>query len=664
MTDHAESWIALPFPRCSAALEKERFVAGLRVLCETQNQAEELGLVEIPSECETSTAAALSVLGDLVAQGWRLRAADGAALVAPPGTQSEPDLEKQRIRRMELWKRDEQLRKPSVRRFIRRMESPRRHSGSFVSIFDLMRDGVELANCLENLREAGDLDVDKLRGYIDPYIEFVDSTTRCSFTGLRLMDIWRYFRHTWVTQYSSNPGRTMMLLIRDRASARHPVIGIAALTSPVVQLSMRDRWIGWDPKQFLSSLDRDPSAEIAEWLWLSLDSTLDAIYLDDLIADGLYWPALWRNPEPKAIQELRREAEVRRASHARFVRSSEHKKSPVGDVDWTERARTDLFRSKRCSVLADLLAARSALLPYFSDGTDTDHLTSALADSKARKAILSIVRRAKGESVGTEMANLAVCGAVPPYNPILGGKLVAMLAVTPTVIREYHKKYESCASVIASSMAGRPIARQSSLAYVGTTSLYGCGSSQYNRIRIPKEVSPTAVEEIRFEELGRSRSYGTSHLSTRSMQMLVSLAEQQENGRRINSIFGEGVNPKLRKARQGLDALGWPSDELLRHRRERIIYGVSLVTNLLRYLLGIDEEPDYRCPISNLEDTREISDYWMRRWLAGRITRGDFLEQVARHSLTRPVQHGARVVLPEAEIGHEEANWLFPDMDS
>src|SRR4051812_28501983 len=50
--------------------------------------------------------------------------------------------------------------------------------------------------------------------------------TRPEFTGLRLMDVWRYFRHTWTNQYTSVPGRTMVFLVRDRASENHPVIGI------------------------------------------------------------------------------------------------------------------------------------------------------------------------------------------------------------------------------------------------------------------------------------------------------------------------------------------------------------------------------------------------------------------------------------------------------
>ena len=90
--------------------------------------------------------------------------------------------------------------------------------------------------------------------------------------------------------------------------------------------------------------------------------------------------------------------------------------------------------------------------------------------------------------MGTEIADLSVCGSIPPYSDVLGGKLVSMLAVSPTVVEAYRLKYSNQASEIASGVAGRPISRRSTLAFVGTTSLYGSGSSQYNRLRMPADL--------------------------------------------------------------------------------------------------------------------------------------------------------------------------------
>jgi hypothetical protein len=123
------------------------------------------------------------------------------------------------------------------------MERRRVHDGRFVSIFSLMRDGRELASALQMARAALTNGTTKpLDAIIAPYLQVAATGERCAFTGLLLQDIWRYFRHTWSNQYTSVPGRTMMFLVRDAAASHHPVIGIAALSSPIVQIRERDEY--------------------------------------------------------------------------------------------------------------------------------------------------------------------------------------------------------------------------------------------------------------------------------------------------------------------------------------------------------------------------------------------------------------------------------------
>ena len=590
--------------------------------------------------------AAIHVIQDLALQGWSVRV-EGASnvVVAPPEAETDPTAEKVRVRRQELLKRDEQLSSASVRRFIADMERPREFGGHFVSIFSLMRDGPELAERLRGVSGLADTDPSVLRSCVDPYVQIVGAGDRCAYTGLRLVDIWRYFRHTWITQYTSVPGRSMLILVRDRAADLHPVIGIAALGSAIVQLAERDESIGWQPDTFLAGLSSAPTLRMARWITMRLERTLGELYVEDLLANGLYWPALWNAPTGDAIDRLRKEAEVRRRDHHRFVRRSEFKRRPTDDSGWRVRAESDLFRSKRCLALADLLRAKADLGPFLYPEPSRLGLKSALEDGAARRAIRSVLRRAKSESVGTEIADLSVCGAVAPYNGILGGKLVSMLAVSPDVVHAYHERYRGYASEIASSMAGRPIRRPSRLVFIGTTSLFGSGSSQYNRVRIPKPVLG-GTADIVFRQLGRSRSFGTSHLSNASLDALTQFAEQSRTGVRVNSIFGEGVSPKLRKVRSGLDLLGWPSEELLQHRRPRIVYGISLVKNLLPYLLGLDKQPSYVFPRGNNNSVEKVAQWWYQRWLAARVRSPQVLSSVAENSTTRPIRHGARVPEP------------------
>jgi hypothetical protein len=122
----------------------------------------------------------------------------------------------------------------------------------------------------------------------------------------------------------------------------------------------------------------------------------------------------------------------------------------------------------------------------------------------------------------------------------------------------------------------------------------------------------------------------------------------------VNSIFGEGVSPKLRKLRDGIDRLGWPSNDLLQHRRERIVYGVCLIANLRDYLLGIDPRPRYVFRDLGRDDGERIVDWWIERWLSRRARSDEILERVGRDTLTRPVRHRARVVIPNLDLRDAE----------
>ncbi len=635
-------WLTLPTPvGISASAEKDLFE-----LANVLNKGEGAPSLKRCLLDGSTAEAAARVLVDLYRQGWAVRANPRVGIEVHPAERSKvAHLEKGRVRRQELLKRDEQLRQPSVVRFVRRMETPQEHNGRFVSIFDLMRDGHEFAALLRGLR-GSPATTEQVCSVVDPYIQIVHAGDCDPQTGLKLSDVWRYFRHTWSNQYTTVPGRTMCLLVRDRSVEYHPVIGIAALSSAIIQLDERDRWIGWRSQDVLAAFVAEPTAARARWLVSRLEGRRREVYVDDLVRDDLFWPGWWDSPTRQSEALLRAEATARRFDHQRFARRSIVKGLKREDSEyWIRRAESDLYRSKRCLLLADLMRDKTALKPFLYPSSGAKGLSLAMEDRDARRAVLSIARRAKADAVGTEIADLSVCGAVAPYGELIGGKLIAMLAMSPTVVSAYHRRYRDYESEIASSVAGRPISRDSKLVYIGTTSLYGTTSSQYNRVRIPATVLD-AKADIRLERLGRSRAFGTSHLSAETVVVLAALSEQTKNGVRVNSLFGEGVSPKLRKVRSGLDALGWPSTKLLQHGRQRIIYGVSLVENLNSYLLGMNSRPRYLIRTALPDDVKRITAWWAERWLLRRLESDEVLSRVANHSNERPVGHGARVPLP------------------
>ena len=621
-------------------------------------------------EHPTALRAALCVLSDLARQGWLIRVTDEGTVevTRPDDHHDDPVRDKDRVRDQELVKRDEQLREATTRKFIVGMERATVYRGQPVSVFSLFRDGRDLARALRQARARFfEVGIEGLREAIDPYLEFVDDATVCEHSGLRLRDIWRYFRHTWTNQYTPRPGRSVALLVRDRARALHPIIGIAALGSPVVQIRERDEWLGWHPEPFLERADRNPSPELGKWLRTIVDRAVDEIFVDDFVEEKRIRQCDLGNPSSAVIDRLRIYGEKQRALHNRLAHRSELKQSAKSDDKgkehyWQARARTHLYRSKRALTLSEMLRARQYLREYIGDHPTPGAVRALIESRGGRRIIRRVLRKAKADRVGIAVADITVCGAVAPYNQILGGKLVSMLVASPEVLVRYRDKYLEQESEIASAMAGRPIVRPSRLVFLETTSLYGSGSSQYNRLRIPAErLGGRLGESIEYLKLGKSEAYGTSHFSAQTVEALIALVQQTSNGQRVNNIFGEGVSPKLRKMREGLGVLGFPTDGLLQHGRRRIVYGVPLVRNLREFLVGMDQEPDYLVDMATpKQGTAALLRWWSERWLSKRILNDEVLARLEEHTLIRPIRHGARVALPIIDDGPEHPD-LFDD---
>src|SRR5262249_39139403 len=260
------------------------------------------------------------------------------------------------------------------------------------SIFSLMRDGAQLARCLEAIAAIEDNEkrIAELRTAIKPYLQFVEEGAECEHTGLLLQNVWRYFRHTWTNAYKSTPGRSLMILVRDAAAENHPVIGIAALGSSISQQRGRDHWIGWDGETILESLRHAATTKNAAWLMEGFTKQLDGIYTDDLRAERICTRLDIQYPTAEVIQRLETESIKARERHRRFPDAASHKSSQsdlTGDVDWKVQARTHLFRFKRCEKLAALLRMWMTFTVSGFDRPTGERLKKAFIDPRFTDAV-------------------------------------------------------------------------------------------------------------------------------------------------------------------------------------------------------------------------------------------------------------------------------------
>ena len=203
----ASAWVRLTPPFAPTSRARRLYVEHAARLAE----ALRLDLDDLPGEIRRSRESGLAAAGscraqdqaplraavhvtcDLALQRWRLRVDERHVEAAPPRHLRDPAAARAEVRRQELIKRDEQLAAPPVQHFVRAMELARPHGARFVSVFNLMRDGRELAASLERARAIPDVPARAaaLKEVVDPYLQVVaDEEICCELTGLRLMDIW------------------------------------------------------------------------------------------------------------------------------------------------------------------------------------------------------------------------------------------------------------------------------------------------------------------------------------------------------------------------------------------------------------------------------------------------------------------------------------------
>lgn len=627
--------------------------------------------------------ACVRVLGDLAHLRWKLvETGHGLELQSPRPDDGVSDSAQARARkdaiRRELRPRVMQQFNSSVRKFIHTMERPPASSNRS-SIRTLIADGAELQ---QRLLTAHGLSADDPRRYaalrdaVRPYLQLADAGVRDDRTGLPLRDIWRYFRYTWSIPQTPIPGRSLPYLVRDAAHASHAVIGIAALSNCPVQLVPRDHTIGWsfsglmdalrallaphghqsaarEPiapalrlqgvyQTLISQLPSDPSPDdmrvalrrVADWL---LQGVITAIA--EIESRGLATAAEIANPTPDAIERLRHlssEFAARRqaalAGRGDADLETAASEVPVDDslldleAKHSSNARVQdsrrmLVRKKRAFELARLLDARRVLAANGGALTNPETAMDTFYREDVRTAVNTAMSAIKGRRIGTNILEITTCGAVAPYNRMLGGKLVALLLLSPQVTADNRRRYAHEPTIIRSQIKNERVVPDNTVVWMGTTSLFSHGSSQYERLRLPAGVIAPEQPELRYTFLGETSGYGTVQFSDDTVHALDGVLRGRRGYRDVNGVFGEGASPRLRKLRSGLGAIGFDADLSMQHHQGRRIFGVPLFTGAGAYLCGFTADaPDYiTAPESYTDATERIAEFWRRRWLSSRL---------------------------------------------
>jgi hypothetical protein len=194
-----------------------------------------------------------------------------------------------------------------------------------------------------------------------------------------------------------------------------------------------------------------------------------------------------------------------------------------------------------------------------------------------------------------------VLGAVPPYNMILGGKLVSCLVRSREVRDDFSKRYRKARGIISGKKKG------AQLVVVTTSSSLG-RSSVYNRLKLGGQSY--------FRSIGFTQGWGHFHVPDALFSELREYLRKRKHKYVDGHRFGQGPNWRLRTIRAAFDALGFKAD-LLKHGIGREVFVCELAQNADRILNGQAVKANY----SGLKSVEEIGALARERWIIPRATR-------------------------------------------
>jgi len=189
-------------------------------------------------------------------------------------------------------------------------------------------------------------------------------------------------------------------------------------------------------------------------------------------------------------------------------------------------------------------------------------------------------------------------GAIPPYNQLLGGKMVA-ISITANELRDaYKKKYKDTETLLAKRIINPD------LLFLTTTSAFG-RSSIYNRLKYQNDIVA--------ESIGFTKGSGTFHIPQNIyIEIIKYLANEGIN---VGTTFGNGPSRKIKLLDIAFTMLKLPEYHFHNIQREYFLF--PLVKNLMD-VIAEDVQPRFY-------DRKliDLTNFWKERWCMPRSMRFD-----------------------------------------
>lgn len=207
-------------------------------------------------------------------------------------------------------------------------------------------------------------------------------------------------------------------------------------------------------------------------------------------------------------------------------------------------------------------------------------------------------------------------GAIPPYNQLLGGKMVAMSLTASELRRAYKRKYKETETLMQKRMI------EPDLLFLTTTSAFG-RSSIYNRLKYQGEFVA--------QSLGFTKGSGTFHIPQELYVEIMNYLSKK--GVNVSTTFGNGPSRKVKLLDKAFSML--ELGDYTYHNIQREFFLFPLAKNL-KNVIAKNVQPKYY--IRKLND---LNGFWKERWCVPRSERFDDWKQFDGKEFTTKIKNEA-----------------------
>ena len=248
---------------------------------------------------------------------------------------------------------------------------------------------------------------------------------------------------------------------------------------------------------------------------------------------------------------------------------------------------------------------------------------------RVRDELIGWDSKQRGQSL-VNVLDAYVLGALPPYNQLLAGKLLACLLKTRNIVDLFRVKYGDSVGIISKAKKG------ARLMLITTTSALG-RSSVYNRLRIGGEPF--------LESIGFTTGYGHFHVPDSLFTDMRAYLKRRRDPYFSNNRYGQGPSWRLRAIRRALQVIGMDPD-LIQHGFPREVFVCKTATNAFDVLAGRRK----RAIFAGLRTADEVASLALKRWVIPRSLRNFEYQDWQREDILKLLRPPA---LSELRVPHE-----------